>query len=487
MSHRVTFKLLSLILFALTGMFLIGLLVAKIEEPSREILAKWSFCATVSSLLATAFYLKGPRQLTKIFHREALAFVGLGWIITILLGVLPYLLLVPSLSFADALFESCSGFTSTGSTILANIETLPRSLLVFRALSQWIGGIGIIIFFVAFFSDLGPASKILFSGESTQNSDDLNFERIQRATVSILIIYAVLTCCCGLIYAILGMPPFDAFCHALTTLSTGGMSTRSAGFLSFQQPSMQWVAIFFMFLGSINFYVLIQFLRRDWIQIRRNTEWKMFLFLILFFTGCVMILQLPSAWAEPLDCFRRSLFNVLSCMTTTGYAASDFELWLPSTQLLLLLASAIGGCSGSSAGGIKVLRIAMGLKMVRQILEKTFRPRLVRPLYVNGHSVSETAQNQFVSYILLTALVLLFLFPIYLLIEPKLTTLGSFSSFFAAFFNVGCGLGEFGPSHTFASLSSLGKFFLAFLMLLGRLEMYAVLVLFLPSFWKRFN
>lgn len=488
MNYRLISKLLSIILFALTGLFLSSLAVAVFYEPRAEICEKWILCATVAFILGAALYFQGSGASKKLFHRDALGLVSFSWILTILMGTLPYLFLLPELGFANALFESTSGFTSTGGTILTALEDLPRSLLYFRALTQWIGGLGIIIFFIAFLWALGPTSKILFSRESSQNRDELNVDRIQKVGLLLLILYSVLTMLCFGAYIWGGMGIFDAVCHSFTTISTGGMSTHSDSFMAFHSAKLEWICILFMILGGTNFLVIIQLFQRRWKNVFQNTEVRAYLLVLLFFSTVIaLLLHYDQHLASFGESFRLSAFNTVSIITSTGFASSDFDRWIPITHVLLLVGMMIGGCSGSTAGGTKVIRIVTALKITRVSIEKAFRPRLVKPIVINGHGLSESHQSQIVNYIFMMAIVLIFLLPIYALLEPNLSFEGSISSYCTCLCNAGSAFAEFGPRGSFAAISAHSKWFLSFVMLLGRLEMYALLVLFIPAFWRKFN
>lgn len=483
MNYRLIVTLLSIILFSLFGIFLLCGTVSLVAEPGQVFYEKWALCGLFSLVIGLVLRHHGRHHGRKIFYRDAIGLVSFAWIMTILIGTLPYLFLLPQLGIANALFESTSGFTSTGATVLQDLSNVPRSLLLFRAISQWIGGMGIVIFFVAFFANLGTASRVLFANESTQNSDDLNFEKLQRATLLIVGIYSLLTVLCAMAYFFGGMDCFEAICHAFTTISTGGLSTRNGGIADFHSPTLEWIAIIFMFLGAINFYTIIQIFRRQWRNIGQNGEWKHFFFLIALLWA--MLLWLRSHDSSGPTALRESLFAIVSFMSTTGFSVEHIDHWLPSTHAILLLCFLIGGCSGSSAGGLKVIRIATAVKILRSSVEKTFRPRLVCPISVNGHQFTEKSQAQLMQYIFLVAIAIVVTYPIYLLLEPSLSLEGSLASFCACLFNGGSTFAEF--SHNYASLHCPGKLFLSFLMLLGRLEMYAILALFLPAFWKKFS
>lgn len=487
MNYKIIARFLSITLLAIAGIFLLCCGVSWHYETDWNSAEKWILCAFFAFLFGVVCLRYGWNATPKIFRREALALICFSWIITIFIGTLPYLFFLPHLGFANALFESTSGFTTTGATILDHLEDLPRSLLFFRALSQWIGGLGIIIFFVAFFSSLGSSSKILFSQESTQCAEGTTLERIQSSSMRILVLYLVLTGLCIWALYLCRLDFFDAICHGLTTVSTGGFGTRTHGLADFHSTALEWVTILFMVIGGTNFVLLLNVFAGKFYELVKNTEFKYYIGILLFFTTVIAIILFFEERMTGLhDCIRTACFNVTSILTTTGFATSDFNLWWPITHVLLLFVMFIGGCSGSTSGGVKVIRVAASFKIAKSNIEKNFRPRIVRPIYINRFAIPNSLQSQFVDYIFLIAVFVVFTMPIYALLEPHMTFEGSLSSYIACLFNVGPGFAEVGPMNNFAFLHDYSKWFLSLVMLLGRLEMYAVLALFIPSFWKNF-
>ena len=365
-------------------------------------------------------------------------------------------------------------------------------LLLWRALSQWIGGLGVVVFFVAILSSLGVGAKILFSRESTTQSNELDSTRIQQGVLEILYLYLGLSTACSVALRLAGMEWFDAVAHTFTTISTGGYSTRSGGIADFQNPTLEWILIVFMCLGGTSFLIMLRLARGNWRSLRQATEIKAYYGLLIMATLMTALVIKDSVLhgAETSgslhDVFRIAAFQVVSITTTTGFGTQDYGSWAPAGSILMLILMMIGGCSGSTSGSTKVIRFVVALRVIKLEIEKAFRPRLVRPIRVNGQVLSEPVQNAAIVYLTTIFLVAGVSFLIVGLLEPGISLLGLLSSVISTLFNVGPGYAEVGPMENFLLLSGAAKFFLSFLMILGRIELFAVLVLFMPSLWKKY-
>lgn len=491
MNYAILFKLQSVILGAIAVAFAIstGLALVYDHEISSDLsVVGFSVSFLVAACLSLGCFVLGKTGDNTLFRREALATIGCGWLIASLIGALPYFLILPDVSFAEAFFESASGLTTTGASILSDLENLPRSLHFWRALSQWMGGLGVVVFFVAVLSFLGAGAKVLFSRESSAQAADLNTSRVQEGVFRLVQVYLALSLLCIIVYWICGLSWFDSIVHMFTTLSTGGFSTRSGSIADFHNPALEWAIIAFMAIGGTSFLLLIDFIFRRWHQIRKSTEFRAYYALLFGFTAVITIFLLidKDSSLGPGEAIRTSAFQVVSIMTTTGFATADFDLWLPVTHVMLLALMFIGGCSGSTAGGTKVIRFIVALKVSGQQLEKAYRSRVVRPLKVNGKSLSPTEAEAIMYYIVILTLVVFSATLVIALFEPAMSFEGIVSTMAACLFNIGPGLAEIGPTQTFAGFHGHTQVFLAFLMIMGRLELFALLVLFAPSLWKRF-
>ncbi len=490
MNYSIIFRLLSAIQFSLGTAFLIcmGTDLALRDSDESGALIGFGYSFIVALLLGTLLLVLGRKKEKTFFKKEALAVIGLGWISASLVGALPYLFIVPGCSYADALFEAASGLSTTGASIFSQFEHFPKSLLFWRSLSQWIGGMGVVVFFIAILSFLGAGGKILYSNEASASAADLDSPRIQSGVIRIGILYLAVSFLCMLAFKLGGMNTFDAINHAFTTLSTGGFSTLEASFAGFNSPLLEWIAIFFMILGGTSFLWILFVLNRSWRNVRTNTEVLGYFGIIFVSTTLTtLVIVFLDDYTNWNDAIRTSLFQVVSVMTTTGFATADFAEWHLLAQVMLMALMAVGGCSGSTAGGLKVTRIQVGLKAARRMVASSFSKRVIRPITMNGRVLNKNSREEVVTYLLLSAWVIFFSVPLLAILEPELSYEGSYSAILACFFNIGPGMAEFGPTHNFGFLHDSTKFLLSFLMIMGRLELYAILALFLPSFWKRFS
>jgi trk system potassium uptake protein TrkH len=490
MNYAILFKLQSVILGAIAVAFAISTGLAFVydhELGSDMSVLGFSLSFLVAACLSVGFFILGKTGDNTLFRREALATIGCGWLLASLTGALPYFLILPEVSYAEAFFESASGLTTTGASVLSDLENLPRSLHFWRSLSQWMGGLGVVVFFVAVLSFLGAGAKVLFSRESSAQAADLNTSRVQEGVFRLVKVYLGLSLLCTFVFWLCGLSWFESILHMFTTLSTGGFSTRSASIAAFQNPALEWAVIFFMAVGGISFLLIIDAVSRRWRPVRESTELKAYFGLLAGFTAIISLFLMvdnpPMATAEAV---RTSAFQVVSIMTTTGFATADFDQWIPVTHVMLLALMFIGGCSGSTAGGTKVIRFIVALKVSAQQLEKAYRSRVVRPLKVNGKSIGPAEAEAIMFYIVILTLVVFCATLVIALFEPAMSFEGIVSTMAACLFNIGPGLAEIGPTQNFAGFHSHTQVFLALLMIMGRLELFALLVLFAPALWKRF-
>lgn len=490
MNYPILFRLLSTILAALTAAFLVSYAVGEWQDSTAVAQANrlpWLACIGTALLLTLLLHSLGRNAKPKIFRKEALAVIGVGWLLASAVGAMPYYLIVPDAGLADAFFESASGLTTTGASVFAAPEDFPYSLLLWRSLSQWIGGLGVVVFFVAILSYLGAGAKILFSNESSANSAELESGRIQNSIAQIVWLYLGLSVTCAILLRLAGMRWFDAVCTMLTTVSTGGFSNYKDSIAHFDSVVIDWILIVFMLLGGINFVLLLKLLSGKFRQASRSTELRSYLGILLFasiaLTTMLLLSDVAENWAEAI---RLAVFQSVSIMTTTGFYITDFEAWLPFSHVLLILLMLVGGSSGSTSGGIKVIRVIVVAKNCLQQIEHAFRSHVVRPLRVNGKVLPHDEQSEVRDFILMIFIALLVGSLLLAAIEPHVSAPGTMSAVMTALCNVGPGLNEVGPANTFADFSPPGKTLLAFLMIMGRLELYAILALFFPSLWKRF-
>ncbi len=418
-----------------------------------------------------------------INFREGFLLVSLAWIVASVFGSLPYMFSGYLPSFFDAFFETVSGFTTTGATVVSDVEAWPKGLLFWRSLTQWLGGMGIIALFVAVINTLGSRAKQLFKAEVPGPVSDILSPRIRENARILWITYLVLSVLCAITFSILGMDTFDAICHTFSTMSTGGFSTKNLSIGFYANPWLQWSVILFMFLGGINFALHFYcFKKRSPLVYLKNAEFRLY-GLIVIAASLLVFLNLQEKWVTAgLEAtLRAAFFQIISIITTTGFAITDYNLW-PSLSLALLLTMMfIGGCSGSTSGSVKPGRyLIIGNRSLVE-LKKMVHPKAVLPIRYSGMMVNED--------LLINVLQFLFLYIILALLGTLvmaglgLDLLSAFSAAAASLGNCGPGLGLVGPMSNFSFLPDAGKFTLSILMLVGRLEIYPILVLFLPSFW----
>jgi trk system potassium uptake protein TrkH len=490
MHYPIIFRLLSsmaqVLVLALVLCFALALSLNRgFEAP----VLGFALCILCTASVAGFFYLLGRNAKARLFRKEALSVIGLGWLMASIIGALPYWFILDECSFVDALFESVSGFTTTGATVFTNYEErLPRSLLFWRSLTQWIGGLGVVVLFVALVSNLGSGAKVLFSNESSGQTAEIDDSTMKQGASRITIFYLSLSGICFICYLYAGMDWFDAICHMLTTVSTGGFSTKNAGVPYFDNALLEWMMIFFMFMGGFSFLLALKFIRSGWSASKQSLEGVAYSVIVVGATALIIVVNYFTVEFESIhDLVRSAFFQVITIMTTTGYATEDFALWSMPAKWLLLGLMVIGGCSGSTAGGIKVIRILAAFRIAKQSIEKTFRTNVVRPLTLNGRVLDDQSREAIGSFLILATLVTILSTFCFSLLQINSDSETSLSAVVACLFNIGPGLGAVGPMENFAFLKDVTKIGLALLMLLGRLELYALLVLFSPSLWRKFR
>jgi trk system potassium uptake protein TrkH len=425
----------------------------------------------------------GRRRATRLSVRDGFLVVALFWILLSLLGAWP-LLRVAGLPLVDALFESASGLTTTGATVMTGLDGMPRSLLFYRQLLQWLGGMGLIVLGVAVLPVLGIGGMQLYRAEAPGplKGEKLT-PRITETARTLWGIYIALTLACALGYWLSGMGPFDAIAHSLSTVSTGGFSTHDASIGHFQSGAVELVAIVFMLLAAINFGVHFAVLHqrdpRVWLRDDEARTFLLFVAAVVLIVG--LVLRLEGDYAQWHPSLRDATFEVVSIVTSTGYGTVDFSHWPDFLPVLLLLLSFVGGCGGSTAGGIKMMRIMLlvrqGMMEVRRLLHPRAHLRLRLGHRILDDRVMQGIWGFFALYML--AFVVLGL----LMIHAGLDPVSAFSAMATCMNNLGPGLGE--VAYGFHSVSEMGKLVAVVAMLLGRLEVFTLLVLLSPEFWQR--
>lgn len=414
--------------------------------------------------------------------RQAFVLTTLSWVSLTAFAALPFLFSDIGLTYTDAFFESMSGLTTTGATILVNLDYMPPGVLIWRALLQWMGGIGIIVMALAVLPMLRIGGMQLFRTESSDKSDKI-LPRATQISGAIFIIYLFFTLICALLLWLAGMTPFDAICHAMTTVATAGFSTHDASIGFFNSPLIEAIIVFFMIVSAIPYVLYIQLLRGRHVYILKDSQVRWFLsilFLSIFAVTYWLYLYQHMGF---LDALRSAVFNITAVVTTTGYSASDYSLWGSFAVTSIFLLSVVGGCTGSTTGGIKIFRYQVLYQTAKAQVNHLIHPHAVYMPRFNNKPVPETITSSVMSFIILFAFCFLILAII--LSFTGLDYVSSLSAAASALANLGPALGPLvGPNGTYALIPDLSKWVLTFAMLLGRLELFTVLVLFSVHFWR---
>ncbi len=417
----------------------------------------------------------------KISTKEAFIITVLSWILLAILCAIPFVYTQLNLSIVDAFFESMSGITTTGSTILSNLDGLPKGILIWRALLQWLGGIGIVVIALVILPFLRIGGMQLFHLEGDDPYDKF-LPKISSVVTKIVIVYFALTTLLVILYFSNGMTLFDAVAHSFSTISTGGFSTHDDSFAYFQSNSILNIAIVFMVIGSIPFLLLAQTTLTNYALFKDHQVRILILILILAIT-LIYYFAKPYIEGSPLHQLSTISFNTISIISGTGYVSANYEEWGNYASVLFLLLMFIGGCAGSTTGGLKVFRFQILFKYIRLHLIKMLQPHMVLTAKFNGKKVPESTYDSVMTFFFIY--IITFAISALLLSFSGLDFLTCISAAASAISNVGPGLGDIiGPDGNYSSLSDFAKIILLSTMFLGRLEMLTIFVLFLPSFWK---
>jgi trk system potassium uptake protein TrkH len=424
-----------------------------------------------------------PTRAQKMHARDGFATVGLSWILLSLSGALPYVLSGAIPHYIDAVFETASGLTTTGSTILSEIEHLPRGILFWRAQTQWMGGMGVLVLFLALIPKLGDGAVYLMRAESPGPIKSKLVPKVGMTAKILYGIYIGLTVAETVALRLAGMGWYEALTHSFTTISTGGFSVKNASIAAYGSPVIDWIIIVFMFLSGINFSLLFLALRGKLREALHSEELHLYTALALGGTLLICLNLFVRTGASIGATFTDAAFQVVTVMTTTGYATVDYELWPTFCKTVLVLLMFAGACAGSTAGGIKSSRLLLLMKNLRRELKKIQHPSQVNVIKVDGQRVEENVVTA--AGVFFFAYLLLLLVGTLVVAWDNLNFTEAFTSVLTCLSNVGPALGVVGPTGNFSALSDLSKIVLTACMLLGRLELMPLLVLLFPSLWRR--
>ena len=480
-NFKTIIRIIGILLLLETVMFLVCSSVSFYYRES-DMLDFWKAGGITAGigLLLAALGKGGERQLTR---RDGYVLVSFAWVAFSLFGMLPFYIggYIPDI--ANAFFETMSGFSSTGATILNNIESLPHGILFWRSMTQWIGGLGIIMFTIAVLPIFGISGLQVFAAEASGPTHDKVHPRIGITAKWIWSIYAGITALLVGLLMLGGMDWFDSICHAFATTGTGGFSTKQASVAHYSSPYIEYVISIFMFISGINFTLLLLFVNRKFKKFISNAELKFYFGSVILFTAIIALVLYYTSRMGMEESFRKSLFQVISLQTSTGFATDDYMKWTPVLWGLFTIIMLMGACAGSTTGGLKCIRMVILTKVSRNEFKHILHPNAVLPIRINKQVIPPS--------IVSTVLAFCFIYLIIIIVSTLLMmamgvgTAESLGCVISSIGNMGPGLGETGPAYSWNALPDAAKWLLSFLMLLGRLELFTVLLLFTPDFWKR--
>ncbi|MGM9719442.1 MAG: TrkH family potassium uptake protein [Prevotella sp.] len=468
------------LLLAFESMLLLACCCVSMIYGERDLMSfviSFAVCLSVSAILL----IYGRRKKCAMSRNEGYIVVALSWVLFSVFGMVPYLWggFIPNIT--DAFFETMSGFTTTGATILDNIESMPHGILFWRSLTQWIGGLGIVCFTIVLLPGFGASSQMLYLSEATGVTHNKLCPKTRVMARYIFMVYILLTAVESALLMAGGMGLFDAVCHSMTTTATGGFSTKQASIAYWHSPYIEYVVSLFMLLSAINFSLYIVACKSKWKQLRKNTELKWFACSVGLLTLVISVVLFLNNGYGVEEAFRKSLFQVATCHTSCGFATDDYNLWPPFTWMLLIFAMLSGGCTESTSGGVKNLRLIIIANCIRNQFRQILHPRAVLPVRAGfpfDNKLVTTVLVFFAAYlsVAFTGWTMLMAFGV--------DFTEAMSTVISAMGNVGPGLGSFGPAFSWAALPDAAKWILSSLMLIGRLEIFGFLLIFYRSTWK---
>ena len=479
-TNKTVFFLIGILLIVL-GASMLGpyALQVILDEGSHSFIS----ASFVTIFIGVLFILANLEKEFKLNLRQTFLFSSLAWVMVALFGSLPFVLSTQDFTFSEAFFESMSGITTTGATIISDLDSSPKSILLWRAIMQWLGGIGIVVMAITILPLLKVGGMQLFKMEGPDSTEKILPRTVEVAAI-IISTYIVLTFLCGFFYWVFGMTMFDSVSHAMTTIATGGFSTHNDSIGFFKNPNIEIVASIFIILGSIPFISYLKFAQGNRKVFFNDVQIKGLIYLLVIsITVMFFYLMFISYESSLLDKMRVSSFNVISILSGTGYVTDDFGLWGKFSLVFFLLLMFIGGCAGSTACGIKIFRLQMLLIFLKNQIQKLISPNSVIITKYNNQKISDNFINSVIIFIF--TFLFIFLIMAMLLSITGLDFITSISGAASSISNVGPGLGDIiGPNGNYQAIPDISKWILSIGMLLGRLELFAVLVLFFPSFWR---
>jgi len=480
MNLKVVLKVLGIVLFWEAILMIPSLLISLMDN-SYEIKAFIIAIAVTAAIGLILTRFKVSR--TEMRKREGYAAVAMSWLAMSMFGALPFYISGSIPSYIDALFETVSGFTTTGSSIVQNIEIMPRGLLFWRSFTHWIGGMGVLVFTMALVPSIGGRPVFLMRAESPGPAPGKLVPKIGESSKILYMIYAVMTVVLIILLITAGMPVFNSFIYAFGTAGTGGFSMDTLSVGAYNNPWIEWIIAIGMFLFGINFTLYFLLIKRDWKNVFKNEEFRLYCFYVLLGILAVVINVMPKFNNNFGEALRHTAFTVSTLVTTTGYATTDFNLWPMFSKSVLLTLMLFGACAGSTAGGIKSIRVLVLFKSLFYEIKHTIHPKSVQKIKVDGKSIDEDTLKSIMIFFF--AYIVIIIFSVIIVSLDNFDFMTSFSAVIATVSNIGPGFEAVGPMGNFADFSVLSKITLISNMILGRLEIIPVIMLFSPAVWKR--
>ncbi|OJV37525.1 MAG: potassium transporter [Bacteroidales bacterium 36-12] len=484
-NHKLIIRIIGALLLFESFFMLTSVIVALIYK--ETVISSFLMSSGITFLFGVFFIFIGRNASPNIGKREGSLIVTSTWLFFTIFGLLPFVFSGCIPSVTDAFFETMSGFTTTGASIINDIESLPKSILYWRSLTHWIGGLGIIVISIALLPVFGFSSVQLFSAEATGPTKGKIHPRMSETAKRLLLIYVVLTFLEMFLLVIAGMGWFDAINHSFSTIATGGFSTKQISVGYWDSPAIQYIIIFFMFFSGINFTLFYFLIKSKFYKVFMNEELRFFSFMVLIFTGLILFSVINFShsytFVELEQIFRQSLFTVVSTITTTGFVVVDYTSLNHVVWIIVLILMLMGASAGSTSGGMKQIRVLLAFKYAYYEFKRLIHPNAIFPVKFNNAIVRVDVITRILSFILLYVLIIIF--GAIILAFSGMGFVESLSGMISCISNVGLALGSIGPASNFSSIPEFSKWFLSFIMLVGRLEIFTVLVIFTPIFWKR--
>src|SRR5574344_668408 len=481
-NYKIVSKILGLLLFIESGLLLLCLIMA-LAYQEDDIMA---FLITIGLTAGVGFVclFAGSNAENNLSRRDAYLIVSLTWVIFSIFGMLPFLISGYLTSVADAFLETMSGFTTTGATVINDVSKLPHGLLFWRSLTHWIGGLGIVFFTIAILPSFVTGDVRLFAAEATGPTHNKLQPRISSTAKWIWMVYLFLTIGCTVSLMLAGMNWFDSINHSFATTATGGFSTNSDSIRGYHSPAIEYIEIIFMFLSGVNFTLIYLSLIKGKVkQLFKSSEFKFYLFIVLLSSAFIAFMLVLERSYGIEHAIRSALFQVVSLITTTGFYSDDLGLWPHVTWVVLCICMYIGSCAGSTCGGLKCIRAVMLIKITKNEFKHILHPNAILPVRVEGSIITHSVQTTLLAFF--TTFTLLILISSMAMICMHVNYLNAITVSLSSISNVGPAIGtQIGPTQSWSALPDAAKWISSALMLIGRLEIFSVMVLFTRSFWK---